>query len=132
MFKKPTVFVIGAGASAEFGMPLGGALKTAIRGRVRFGADEPAAALRNQMIKWLGEIKAQQLFGLGPKLANVIPSFISMDEALHFMSNDADVVHLGKIAVFPHWTRLGAAPHPDARGQYFSRTALCDCASRHL
>jgi hypothetical protein len=36
MFAKPTVFIIGAGASAEYGLPLGSALKDRIASAVRY------------------------------------------------------------------------------------------------
>ena len=38
MFSRPVVFIVGAGASAEFRMPAGGELKTKVAAAVNFGA----------------------------------------------------------------------------------------------
>jgi hypothetical protein len=99
MFNKPTVFIVGVGASEEFGMPLGGGLKTNIARRIRSVDDLPGRALFDQMIKSLGEDRAEQLARLGLQLSEVIPRFNSMDEVLHFLSHDEDIVLLGKIAI---------------------------------
>jgi hypothetical protein len=99
MFSKPTVFIIGAGASAEFGMPLGGDLKAAIDGRVKFTGAAPSEALSKQIIKSVGGLKTMRLAELGHLLSRAIPRFGSMDEVLHFLSHDDEIVYLGKIAI---------------------------------
>jgi hypothetical protein len=100
MFNKPTVLVIGAGASAEFGMPLGSALVTGVATSVTFEpGGEPNKVFLAQMHDCLGEERANQLLQLGKHLAAIASQFVSMDEALHFLSAEPDVVELGKLAI---------------------------------
>ena len=40
MFTRPTVFIVGAGASAEFGMPTGAALMKAVSEAISFRCDD--------------------------------------------------------------------------------------------
>jgi hypothetical protein len=99
MFARPTVFVIGAGASCEFAMPLGEQLKNTIGFRVRFSGDVLADAFLNRIVGSLGKDRAIQLARLDPQLADAIPRFRSMDEVLHFLSDKPDIVYLGKLAI---------------------------------
>ncbi len=102
MFNKKTVFVIGAGASAEFSMPSGEALKNEIASLL--GAQSQA---RNQeyftrfrsMLMNQGGSSSQTLLEAGKQVAAAMPSFISIDEALHYFSDDQDAVHVGKLAI---------------------------------
>jgi hypothetical protein len=102
VFSKPTVLIIGAGASAEFNMPLGSRLVK----RVADAVVEPAAvepeknSLLAQMRACLGIEDADRLYSLGPELAAFASKskLPSMDEVLHFLS-DQDLVKLGKLAI---------------------------------
>ena len=85
MFSRATVFIIGAGASAEFGMPAGADLKSRM-----------AAVLAGpSSTDWL--LKE----GSGPlrELARTIPRFPSIDEALHFHAGNKPIIRIGKLAI---------------------------------
>jgi hypothetical protein len=101
MFSRPTVFIIGAGASAEFGMPLGSQLLEKVATTVARGTHGHPNhdVFVQQMRDGLGEERANRLFELGPRLAGVVSQFVSMDEALHFLSAEPDIVELGKLAI---------------------------------
>ncbi len=100
MFNRPTVLIIGAGASAEFNMPVGADLM----GRIMFslgsnGELGTQVSLAQRMRDCLGTDRAAELLQLAPRLAAVVSQFVSMDEALHFLSAEPDVVELGKLAI---------------------------------
>ena len=101
MFNNPTVLIIGAGASAEFGMPLGSSLMTKVANAVTLGNNsQPNDALFSQRLRsCLGNDRGEEIFKLGAKLASVVSQFKSMDEALHFLSDEPDIVELGKLAI---------------------------------
>jgi hypothetical protein len=102
MFAKRTVFVIGAGASAEYGLPVGDTLKNGIakslRFRFDFGRQKSGSPqlLRILMRRFKDEINSYTR--AGNELADTIGSFISIDEALHYFSDREDIVLLGKLA----------------------------------
>jgi hypothetical protein len=101
MFKRRTVFVIGAGASAEFNMPVGSDLIARVAAAVNVGAhgqtndQNLAVRIRGHF----GQDHAERLLRSGPELAAVATQFASMDEALHFLSDASDIVELGKLAI---------------------------------
>jgi hypothetical protein len=67
MFKKPTVLIIGAGASHEFNMPLGGELMMRVASAVTALHDRPNdAVLLRQMSESLGPEHTQKLSQFGP------------------------------------------------------------------
>ena len=102
MFQKKTVFVVGAGASKEFGMPTGDDLRNDI---VELTSRTNAIANSGP----LGNFRAVLMSSLGPEwtqlqtsgfeLAAALPTFVSIDEALHYFSSDERIVRIGKIAV---------------------------------
>ena len=107
MFNKPVVFVIGAGASREYKFPLGAELKDTIAIKIRFRFqryyDEPFEGdpdLFNQIRKHAPDQDRRNAY---TKAANVlsaaIGTFISIDEALHFVGGSAEAVEVGKIAI---------------------------------
>jgi hypothetical protein len=90
MYSQRVVFIIGAGASCEFNMPTGLALKTNI-----------ANALNNEEVRIKFQIGGPQgdtptWYDAADELAKVIEQFDSIDEALHWFSPYAPVVLLGK------------------------------------
>ena len=101
MFNKPTVLIIGAGASAEFDMPLGSQLIQRVANAVTPGthwADNPEKGLLlGQMQACLGDAEAKRLFDLGPRLTAVIDGaklpylakFTAIRLASSFVSNFA-------------------------------------------
>ena len=103
MFSKPTVFIIGAGASAELGLPPGSDLKQTISEAVRFRFDlnEQVSGDRDLYQSMCGSLGQDvgRYTKLGDYLADMVPLYPSIDEALNFFSTAPDVVRLGKFAI---------------------------------
>jgi hypothetical protein len=107
MFAKPTVFIIGAGASAEYGLPLGSALKDRIASAVRYrykdsgvlqdGDETLLIAIRRQFNSEKATVKSYIAAGLD--LAASMPIHASIDEALHYWSAKPEAVQLGKLSI---------------------------------
>jgi len=107
MFANPTVFVIGAGASAEYGLPLGSALKDRIKSAVAYRLDEHGV-LQNGDETLLNAIRLRfngdkaivdSYVAAGNELAVSMPMHASIDEALQYWSGKPEAVQLGKIAI---------------------------------
>ena len=98
MFKKPTVVILGAGASAEFGMPLGSKLLTEIAASVDLGHGSHPRFI-GLMRQKIGIERAQRLIDAAPRLLPLIGQFDTIDEVLHYVSHDRDAVDLGKTAI---------------------------------
>jgi hypothetical protein len=105
MFAKPTVLIVGAGASKECRLPDGGELKNKIVDALRFqseggrlvhGSKEIYHALRR---KCPDGSELNKYLRAGINLAATIPVQPSIDEALHFLSAQAETVELGKAAI---------------------------------
>jgi hypothetical protein len=109
MFKKPIVFVLGAGSSFEVGLPLGVALRNTIaesvnfhvRGRMRIRGDEELFRRLSQHLdpNKNDPVRLTKYVVGGQELAATMPRFPSVDEALHYLSDNKEVVELGKIAI---------------------------------
>jgi hypothetical protein len=99
VFNKQTVVILGAGASAEFNMPLGSTLVSNISLALVGANAQPDPLLVQEMMRFLDPDHAKKLLKLGPWLARILPQFASIDEALHFLSDQPDIVELGKIAI---------------------------------
>jgi hypothetical protein len=102
MFRQPIVFVIGAGASCEYGLPSGAALL--LRISTALGGPDPGQGWGDSGLFQT----AATLFGesLGKyenaakELARYISSGVSsIDDALTWFSSRAEVIKLGKIAI---------------------------------
>jgi hypothetical protein len=102
MFNKPTVFIVGAGASAECGLPTGSQLKDQIRvglgfqfegDQLRNGDEALLQLLRSRFSQVDPYIKA------GRELSETIMTFPSIDEALHWWKACPEIVELGKLAI---------------------------------
>lgn len=106
MFKQNIVLVVGAGASFEYKLPLGLELKERIAKSVRFrfeagrqtsGDPELLEHIRRHV---KGKTDLVNEYSLAANaLAQAIPSFVSIDEALHFVSEDSKAVEIGKVAI---------------------------------
>jgi hypothetical protein len=102
MFSQPVVFVVGAGASAEYGLPAGVAFKTQIAEAIGFTDASGAEKGDRQLYLLLSERFKDELRKYdqaGSELARLIPQFKSIDEALHWFSSRPEVVEIGKIAI---------------------------------
>lgn len=107
MFKQKVVFVIGAGASREYNFPLGSELKDQIATATRFQLDY-GSRLTSGSLDLLDHIRrhvngdrvrVNEYIIAANLLAGTIPSFISIDEALHYVSDSPQAVEVGKIAI---------------------------------
>lgn len=100
MFSQPVVFVIGAGASAEYGMPVGADLKTKIATAVGFKDAAGRPTGDGDLYRLLASHgDAADIENAGLQLAEAMPSFISIDEALNWFNSSPRIVELGKIAI---------------------------------
>jgi hypothetical protein len=106
VFNKPTVFVVGAGASAECALPTGASLKEQIANGVRFRFDY--SDLKSGEVGLLRALKRQfsndqkqvdSFTAAGNELSETISTFPSIDEALHWWKARQEIVQLGKIAI---------------------------------
>jgi hypothetical protein len=112
MFQRPTVFIIGAGCSFEYKLPVGDALKTLIVERMQ----RLARARDNSMtvdpdmilldaVRHIAHQEAISPDTMGPwlmaadELARGLPHSSSIDRYLHFRSDDKRIVKLGKLAI---------------------------------
>jgi hypothetical protein len=90
MFKRPIVFILGAGASKELLMPTGNELKIDIAESLRFSFDYSRQISGDPVLYRA----LDQTFGSDIKkcvearyhLANAMKYFVSIDEALHYFS----------------------------------------------
>jgi len=100
MFSQQVVFIIGAGASAEVRMPVGSQLKAKIADAVTFKDESGRLKGDRDLYKLLTDHNKSINYELaGRELSNVIPSFVSIDEALNWFTARPEIVELGKIAV---------------------------------
>ena len=105
MFAKPIVFVVGDGASAEFDLPVGSQLRDGVAMDVLFrfnrasgeqtsGDPDLFAILNTKFRPMLADYRKA-----GDTLSSAMKPFPSIDEALHYFSEDQTIVSLGKLAV---------------------------------
>src|SRR5712692_8126646 len=101
MFRRPVVFIIGAGASVDYGLPLGGALAATIAADVNFTFERAALASGDaSLYELLSATHDRQTYvAAGRRLAAVISSSVSVDDALYQLSESPEAVELGKICV---------------------------------
>ena len=103
MFSQPIVFVVGAGASDEFGLPVGSQLVASIALALNFNRDASGNLLGHQaFFDLLGSKYGQdagQYHRAATELATKVTEFDSIDEALHWFSARPDIVSLGKASI---------------------------------
>jgi hypothetical protein len=108
MFSKPTVFVVGAGASAECKLPTGAQLSDLIKAGVRFRFDphgsgqmEGDTVLLRALRLRFGKDQAtiNRYTTSSNELAATMSTFPSVDEALHWWRSTPEIVDLGKAAI---------------------------------
>jgi hypothetical protein len=103
MFTKPTVLILGAGASAEVQLPIGSRLKELIGSALDFrfsfnGQTSGDPVLLETLRKRYGRDLETYTIA-GGEFSKVVSSFVSIDEALHYYSGRPEVVLLGKLAI---------------------------------
>jgi len=103
MFSLPTVFIIGAGANSELGMPTGASLKNGIANDLNFARDSNGLNrgdrdLFELLVNRFRESSERYTEG-GIELSRLMNKFASIDEALHWFSSRPEVVSLGKVGI---------------------------------
>ncbi|TAZ57815.1 hypothetical protein [Rhizobium ruizarguesonis] len=108
MFTRKTVFVVGAGASKEAGLPVGEELKTIIANKldIKFqdGYDQKTGdrgivnALR-LISEERGERNINPFLHAGHTISAAMPQAISIDNFLHTHAADEKMVLMGKLAI---------------------------------
>ncbi|RBP51724.1 hypothetical protein [Arenicella xantha] len=104
-----TVFVVGAGASSEVGLPLGFDLKTLITHKLKLDRDGNAQGTTDENLRAIFNRIANKtndknhIFGEFQKKANQmargLPLARSIDNYLHDHSSDPQIVQIGKLAI---------------------------------
>lgn len=106
MFANPIVFIVGAGASSEYGLPLGAKLKEEIANSARYRMADGAKRFDDvdfwKLIRSRFPNDVETFEQAGFDLAKIIGKMPTIDEALHYYSSRKEVVELGKIAIAKH------------------------------
>jgi hypothetical protein len=97
MFKSKTVFVLGAGASNEVGMPLGSILAERISNLLRFVEDDYPSATGRPSIssffqRYIGDLRVGREISKGIRFSNSIDEYIDRRK-------DLNVARTGKLAI---------------------------------
>lgn len=93
MSKPKLVFVIGAGASKQFGFPTGAELMADVRTLLSW----QERGFSTRAFELLGEYPA--LVAASDRIRSTLKHFDSIDECLHFHGSDRLIVNMGKTAV---------------------------------
>lgn len=109
MFRKKTVFVVGAGASKELGLPIGDELKQQISrklnlvfdefGRNLVSGDRVIADAIRQKIRNEGSGDPNPYYAAGRQIASGMPQAISIDNYLHTHQSHDRIRLMGKIGI---------------------------------
>ncbi|WP_412777039.1 hypothetical protein [Thalassospira lucentensis] len=108
MFNKKTLFVVGAGASFEFGLPLGDKLKDIISQRLRSGGHTlwGETVSDSQITRQLRTLETVEdggrgrYFAAANEISRGLPLAISIDNFIDAHRGNVDVERCGKIAIF--------------------------------
>jgi hypothetical protein len=103
VFSQPVVFIIGAGASAELGLPTGTEMKHRIALSHNFNRGPNGLLIGNMSIFEMLALRFGRESAIRQKqateLATRISEFESVDEALHWFSAQPELVTIGKAAI---------------------------------
>jgi len=99
MITKRTTLIVGAGASHEYGLPLGLVLKKSIMGALDFTAPVPGDPQLIQALQLELPQVAGSLAEAGTEFSRRAFAYNSIDDALHAFSHDEKIVEIGKMAI---------------------------------
>jgi hypothetical protein len=103
MFSQPVVFVVGAGASNEFGLPVSGQLNASIALSLNFNRGPNGLLIGERAVfDLLGSkfgLESGKYQDAATELATHVMEFASIDETLHWFSTRPQIVLLGKFAI---------------------------------
>ena len=99
MFSSNTVIILGAGASAEAGLPVGSELASRISKRLSRGTHGLSSASMNLLLSKAGQNNLfDRMEGLARQISNEIEGFGSIDSYVDFRE-DVDISLLAKLAI---------------------------------
>jgi hypothetical protein len=105
MFRKPTTIILGAGASSECGLPLGGALLNTVASALKFRFDLGGRMISGEpnlydlLQRRYGRSEIDRISRASNAFAAAAPNFASIDEALNYFGAQPDIVTIGKLAI---------------------------------
>ena len=103
MFRKPTTIILGAGASCECGLPLGGKLLASVAQALDFRFDmgrlKSGDSNLYELLKRRHATDIERFTKAGKRLSLSAGRFVSIDEALYYFGTEEDVVEVGKLAI---------------------------------
>jgi hypothetical protein len=105
MFNRKTVFIVGAGCSAEYGLPVGDGLKTQIAERLKAFATMRERAVPkqdvglNDALNRSGHGTIGAWFEVAANMAQGVQLTSSIDRYLNLRQDDARLVILGKLLI---------------------------------
>lgn len=107
MFNSTTVFIVGAGASKEAGLPVGSELTLKIADLVNIRADFSKVSQGDHLIFWAMRKLAEsgppwdknQFFGSGRALAEAMDMAVSIDTFLESHASNQEYVMVGKLGI---------------------------------
>src|SRR6056297_1438470 len=104
---RRNVYVVGAGASTDFGLPTGSVLKDEIAGICSFNRDDlgvPRGGSKT-LVRAIGSLVSRGMsspeafFQAGENLARSMPAAPSIDNYLNTYSSHLDILMIGKMAI---------------------------------
>ena len=109
MIRRKTLFVVGAGASNEVGLPLGGQLRAKVADEIRFESNDlgQVTAGNRDMLRALQNAAAQtgvhnkllQYMDASARLCMALPQAFSVDNVIDAHQGDKDLQFVGKLGI---------------------------------
>ncbi|MER9592967.1 hypothetical protein NKI94_30100 [Mesorhizobium australicum] len=106
MFERKTVFVVGAGASNELGLPMGGALASNIGDKLQPQGTDFRASLGDahltraiNLLANNSDDRGARFFRAAQVISRAMPQTISIDNFLHAHADDEILIQTGKLAI---------------------------------
>ncbi|SDP39963.1 hypothetical protein SAMN04488061_2856 [Filomicrobium insigne] len=133
MFERPTVFIIGAGASKEINLPLGSELTKRISSSLNFNSNSfdhltsgdkcifQAAEIKQNLDK---SNRIHPYLEAGRKISQGMIQAISIDNFLHAHADDPKIVWMGKLAIAQCILKAERSSHLSAQGSQQPLTEL--------
>lgn len=106
MFERKTVFVVGAGASNELGLPMGSALASGIGDRLQPQGTDFGASLGDALLTYAINLLADNSRGSGERffkaaqmISRAMPQTLSIDNFLHAHADNPTLIQTGKLGI---------------------------------
>ncbi|MEI9413044.1 hypothetical protein [Mesorhizobium salmacidum] len=106
MFERKTLFVVGAGASSELDMPMGGALANIIGDKLQPQGTDVRASLGDahltraiNLLANNSDERGARFFKAAQLISRAMPQTISIDNFLHAHADNEILIQTGKLAI---------------------------------